>query len=287
MTEENTVVEADKEDVSAPAPEAGFSSEDQPQTDSRDFEAEAREMGWVPETEFNGPKERWKPAQQFVEDGEKILPIVRSQLKRTQDEMAKKEADFQKRLERLDKVTKTTMERMKAQHKTELERIKAAKEAAVESGDVQAYKKLELQEMELGDAPDIPEEPAGDSNEEALDSWVSKNAWYKEDFEKADEATRYSQWLAQKNPKISLADNLAQTEAHMRKKHPELFGDKKPAANGHAAVDGGSDFPTSPQRGKKGASQLPSEARAAGEKFVKDGLFKNLEEYAKEYFSND
>ena len=44
----------------------------------RDYEQEARANNWVPEEEWKGdpPKQGFKTAQQWVEDGEKILPIV-------------------------------------------------------------------------------------------------------------------------------------------------------------------------------------------------------------------
>src|SRR5690349_19252632 len=122
MTEENTVVETET---------------------ARDFDKEAREMGWVPEAEFKGPKEKWKPAQNFVEDGEKILPIVRSQLKREREARERLEADYAKRFDRLEKVNKTTFEAAQRSHEAEISRLKAAQRAAVASGDEAEYDRLE------------------------------------------------------------------------------------------------------------------------------------------------
>lgn len=285
MTEQVQAAEANQE-VQTPPSEAAVSQQEQGgEQTTRDFEAEAREIGWVPEAEFKGPKEKWKPAQQFVEDGEKILPIVRSQLKRAQEELAKKDVEFTKRLERMERMSNTSMERLKAQHKAELDRIQTEKLAAVEAGDTAEYKRLDKQEKQLSEVKfDEPE--AADADPQTVQTeWVEKNAWYVTDFDKADEATRYSQWLAQKNPKITLKDNLEQTEAHMRKKYPELFGGtKKPAANGHAAVDPGGDFPGAGRKEGPGA-KLPPEARAQAEKDVKAGLYKSVDEWARVYHS--
>lgn len=253
-------------------------------TPARDYEKEARDMGWMPEAEFKGDKSKWKPADKFVEDGEKILPIVRSQLKREKDERAKQEADFAKRIERMEKTSTAAMERMKAQHTAELERIQTAKLDAVAAGDTVEYKLLDKQEKEL--SKQTFDAPADDKPESVLAEWESRNDWYTKDFELQDVATRYSQFLAKQNPNITLADNLAKTEAYMREKHPDKFGGKKPAANGHAAVDGGSSFPGAFRKAGKTAADLPAEAKAAGEKYVSQGLFKDLNAYAKEYFSD-
>lgn len=280
MTEQVQAAEAAQE-VQTPPAEAAVSSQEQVQ--QRDYESEAREIGWVPEADFKGPKEKWKPAQQFVEDGEKILPIVRSQLKRTQEELAKEKAEFAKRLERMERMSNTSIERLKAQHKAELDRIQSEKLAAVEAGDKAEYQRLDKQEKALADVKFDEPEVKADDPKAAHDAWVAKNQWYRTDFEANDKATRYSQWLATQNPSITLADNLAQTEAYMRKEHPELFGgQKKPAANGHAAVDPGGDFPGAGRKEGPGA-KLPAEARAQAEKDVKAGLYKSVDEWAKVY----
>lgn len=41
-------------------------------------EVRAREMGWKPAEEYNGPKDRWVDAQTFVDKGEQIMPILRA-----------------------------------------------------------------------------------------------------------------------------------------------------------------------------------------------------------------
>lgn len=277
MSEENTAEVADV--VAEAAPEAAVSSQEQENT--RNFESEAREMGWVPETEFKGDKDRWKPAQKFVEDGEKILPIVRSQLKRTQDELAKKDVEFTKRLERMERMSNTTIERLKTQHAAELNRIQSAKEAAVEAGDIAEYRKLDKQERDLSKETFETPEPVKQADPESI--FKEKNPWYGEDEDLTAFANGFSQELLRKNPNISLEDNLKQTEAKVKAAFPGKFSTKS-AANGHAAVDGGGDFPGSSQKPGPG-SKLPPEAKAQAEKDVKAGLYKNVDDWAKVYNS--
>ena len=52
--------------VEAPVSEAPA----QVEAPARDYEAEARDMGWVPQEEYRGDPQRWKPADQFDKDGE-------------------------------------------------------------------------------------------------------------------------------------------------------------------------------------------------------------------------
>lgn len=271
MDGETEVQEAPETEASAP---------------ERQWDTEARELGWVPKEEYKGDPERWKDAQKFVEDGEKILPIVRSQNKRLKDELTAKEAEFAKRLEAIERVTSKALERQKEQHKAELAAIKSQMKSAVEDGDVKTYEALEQKRDALMAAEPKAEDAEPESQQAVMDKWVASNGWYMEDFDLASEAERYSQFVARKNPKISLADNLAQTEAHIKAKYPDKFGGQaKPAPkNALSAVDSGGAFPGG-RSARKSYSDLPPEARAACDRFVADGVL-TKEAYVKDYFAD-
>lgn len=272
MTEENTAGVVVQE-VSQAAQEAA----------KRDFETEAKDIGWVPESEFKGPKEKWKPAQQFVEDGEKILPIVRSQLNREKEAREKERADFAKRLERMERMSNTAVERLKAQHKSELDRIQNQKLAAVEAGDTDEYKRLDKQEKDL--AKTTFEEPVVETKDDfqkKLDKFSADNPWYTSNDVMAAYADHVSQTLARENPAITFEENARQTIEKIKAKFPEQF--KQPAANGHAAVDGGGDFP-GPGAGKSSLeAKLPAEALKQAKADVAAKLYPNVEAWAKVYF---
>lgn len=272
MTEESTVVEAETTQEQQPA---------------RDFDKEAREMGWVPETEFKGPKEKWKPAQNFVEDGEKILPIVRSQLKREREEREREKADFAKRLERIEKVNKTTFEAAQRAHEAEISRLKSAQRAAVEAGDTKEFDRLETEKGKLEkQAPKVEEAEPADASaalEKERADWIKANPWFNSDKELRSFVIGFSGEHGAENPNMSFAENLAATVARAKELFPEKFGGKKPAGNGQSAVDSGSDF--SAVVGKKGlADKLPAEARRQAEKDVSAKHYKTVEDWAKVYF---
>jgi hypothetical protein len=295
MTEEELAPDA-PEDVhtepeDAPAQEAGSSFEgDEP---PRDYEAEAREMGWVPKEEYNGPN--WKDARTFVEHGENILPIVRSQLKRKEAELeAQRKADEERRaadaerLKRLEQAHRAAMKRMVSQHKSEMDSIIARQRAAVDEGNTAEFDRLEKQREALSQAaPEEFEPPAEDpvkNYEQAIQKWEADNQWYREDDLMAFSAERYSQKLQKDNPNLPLEENLRMTTEHIKTKYPEKFGRaRKPA---HAAVDGGSFFPGTGKK-SKGFGDLPPEAKSAYAEIVASGVDMKKEDYAKEYFADE
>ena len=294
MTEENQALVATEEVITPPA-EAAFSSQDDTQQQERDFEAEARDQGWVPLEEFNDAPGKWKPAEQFVKDGEEILPLVRAQNKKLQarlDTIEKElKSDFEKRLDRIEKAGKRSHEELKKRHEKELQTVKVKMREAVKAGDTDAYDTLEKQRDEL--AASTPDED-GTSPEHAKAAqaeWAAKNPWFNKDFEATRTAIDYSQWLSGTNENLSIEENIARTEAYMREKHPGLFGEEvqtqEVRPNGHAPVDGGSEFGRAATQKGKLFPTLPAEARRQFEADVAEGLFKksDSERWAKTYLS--
>jgi hypothetical protein len=275
MTEEVTALEADQE-----APPAAV-AEQQP---TRDFEREAREIGWVPENDFKGDKEKWKPAQKFVEDGERILPIVKANERRLREELAKERQSIAERMSRLEKVHQNTIEAQERQHKADMNRILREQRAAVQEGDVEKFDTLEKERANLK-APEKIELPA----QEPVDPgavFKKANPWYGEDEDLTAFADGVSQAYLAKHPNASLDDNLRYTADKVKAAFPGKFSKPKAAAtNGHAAVDGGGDFPGSVSSDP--LAKLPAEARAQAARDMKQfpGTYKSAADWIKVYNS--
>jgi hypothetical protein len=291
MSEEIVGADTPAIEPTTTAPEAVvLSAETVTEPVARDYDAEAKDMGWVPENEFRGPKERWKPAQQFVEDGENILPIVRAENKRLKAEIDKINADYATRFDRLDKAAQVTIKAAKAQFERELATLQSTREAAVKDGDVAAFKAADKQLNDhVANAPkveDFEAKPKAD-DKQAGDTtqadWEKANPWYGTDDALTEAAIGISQNLLRKNPNITMAENLRLTDAAMKERFPLKFGGKS-GANGHAPVDGGGD-PKSPPRTDTLTAKLPSEALSMAKQAVKDGTYKSTEDWAKVYFS--
>lgn len=272
MTEETTVVET--EEQAAPA---------------RDFETEARAQGWVPEAEFKGDKKpaQFLDAESFVKRGEEIAPFVKKENQRLKDELARKDADYAKRFERLEKTSTTAFEALKRTHESELAKVKSEQRAAVAAGDDKEFDRLEKVRDGLEKSAPKLEEPAKATPEQTFeqerDAWVKENDWFTKDFDLQDWAIRYSDFHGRQNPQLSFRENMAAVAEEAKRRFPDKFGGKKPS--GHSAVDGGSDFAGVFKSNGKSEADLPAEARAAGERFVKQGLYKDMKAYAKEYFN--
>lgn len=241
---------------------------------TRDYEADARKMGWVPEEEFKGERRpvRFKTAQEFVEDTDHLSPHFKKLL----DEQTK---GFEERLSRLDKSNKIAQQLLERQFQTDLAAITAAQKVAAKDGDDEEFDRLEAVKSNLT-KPDAQDGPPP-----AFIDFKERNPWYEADVEMAEIADAYSQKLYRDNPKLPFEDNLKKTEAKIKATFPDKF---KPKSNGHANVDGGSENGgDGPRKTTKGWSDLPPEAKKAWTGFD-DRIKKSLtqDKYAKQYWSD-
>lgn len=269
--------------------------------DTRNYEAEAREMGWVPETEWKGDKKpkKFLSAEEFVERGETVIPILRKKLK-------EQEGEFADRLSRLEKMTDKTVAKLLAEHKKEVDALKTERRDAIKAGDVDAVERIDkrmddlkaedpakmvekAEEAKPAEKPKYVGEDGKPVPKEQV-TWIEKNPWFTSEFDMNEYAVKISKFNAAGNPDISFEDNMKLVEAAVRKKFPDYFADKsgtddKPAANGHAAVDGGGSFPGAVKSKATLYSKLPAEAKKMAEQDIAKGLYKTGEEWAKAYFS--
>jgi hypothetical protein len=269
------------------------------ETPSPEIEARARAMGWRPQEEFNGDPNKWKPAADFVAKGENDLPVLRENLRRTTSTIT----DLQARFARQEQENKATVERLERMSEAALKRQKDTLEAqyqaamrnAAANGDVDAYDRLDAGRRQAVTEFDTqvaevkrpvetqPQRGNAPSAEDTakIEGWINRNPWYRSDMELNHAATAYSSFLTQQNPNMGLDENLKQTEAHMRKRYADKFGT---VADPPAVEGGGTRMTASASRGK-GWNDLPSDARAQAAKLIKEGLFKDQNDYAKEYWS--
>lgn len=278
MTEETTVVETD-DDAGKPA--------------GRDYETEARAQGWVPEAEFKGERRpaQFLDAETFVKRGEELTPFIRKENQSLKRQLDETKADFAKRVAALERTSSMGIEALKRQHEADLSSVRSQMRAAVEAGDTKEFDRLEkVRDGLVEKAPKIDEPEKVDPNADLATrqaKWRADNTWFDEDFDLQDWAIRFSDFHGNKNPHLSFEENMAAVTAEAKKRFPDKFGGKK-TGNGQSAVDAGSDFSgVFGGKGKKTEADLPAEAKAAGQRFVRDGVFKDLKAYAKAYFEEN
>ena len=109
--------------------------------------------------------------------------------------------------------------------------------------------------------------------------WVEKNQWFDNDPALRSTAITYLTDVQNEFPGMNLDDQLTEVSKMVKQAFPRKFGKEAPP------VGGGSP----PKKGgkKQSVATLPQEARAAGVKFVEQGLYKDLNAYAKVYFEGE
>lgn len=226
----------------------------------RDYEAEARQQGWKPKEEFSGNPDDWRDAKTFVDYGDIAKRV---------------EKRFETRLQKMERTHEHTVRELQRQHADEIGRLTATRREAIKAGDVDKVEQIDQKiddlkaskpEAETSE-PKKGSRPKADSPEHKalVKSFISDNPWFVAEPEMGEYAEKFSQRNAEANDGISFEDNAEATVAAVRKKFPDYFKDQpeqegKAAANGHAAVDGGGNYPGT--RRADPLAKLPNEARA-------------------------
>lgn len=230
----------------------------------------AAEMGWKPEGDYTGSKERWKPAKDFLKTEREISRGLRETVKGLRDTVDRVASASAKQTERA----------LKEQAREINERFAEAVENKDAAGAAAAAK--EMRELEASAAPVDPKNLEAD--------FASRNPWYGSNKKATAYAVMTSNELAAKG--VPLDKQLEQVEREMRTEFPELFGEE---ARGTKAPPGVHAPTSRGVTGKKakGFADLPPEAKRAAEdyaKLFKDRHGKEPEEskasYAKDYWSN-
>ena len=237
-----------------------------------EIETEARALGWKSSDEWKGeiPSGYIDDPNRYLERAENFTPFRK----------AREQAD--ERFRKLESVAAKQVERERAAHQAELAKIKTDKIAAVEIGDVDAYRTLEAREETVRkQAPDAtPAEPAvPDNHRAAIEKWSVGNDWFKKDPVMTQAAAMlYGQ--AQQEGLTDPGAILAKVDAEMAKRFSGL-AKAAPVESVEGGLTFGSGSVASP------FEKLPKDAKAAFARFVEKGVFKETKEdraqYAEDY----
>lgn len=243
----------------------------QEQVQENPSEPRAREMGWMPKDEFKGNPDLWVDADKFIERGEGHIPIMKGKIKRLEDQLAETKKTVRDFAEYHSQVEKNAYERA---HKD----LKAKQVEAVAEGDVEKFQKVDQEIQELNNSvakkPNIPNEPdASDPDTKTVMEWAEKNTWFKDEKLK-NFAVNYHGALLNSKPELSLEENLQRVTKEVMKEFPEKFPKKEPPPEVESSR-------TNISSKKKSYNDLPSEAKEACDRFVKQGLL-TRDQYVKD-----
>lgn len=253
-------------------------------THASDTEARARRLGWVPKDEFKGDPERHRPAEEFLERGETMLPLLKRDNDKLHDGMSKLErrlAEQAKTMGELLEYTSKAEERAYKKAKSELE---AKRDGAIETADVNTARQAqrEIDQLEAPVAPKVVKTDDTPTLDPVIQSWIGENEW----FNKSPSLRAYSVEvfgdLEKQFPGKTKAELLTETKQKTMDRFPDKFGintkrDEAPTVG----TPGGVAQPR--RKAGKTYDDLPSEAKKACDKYVKQIPGYTREQYCKQY----
>lgn len=281
MSEQAEVIEVEKLESKA-APE---------------IQERAVRMGWKGPDKFKGDPARFVDADEFVERGEAILPVVRKELEQTQSELASvkaREAQTQASLAAAQKAIEEinlrhSVATQKAVEKAR-EDLKVQLAAASEAGDHigvaeitdQLTKTVAVADASAAVAKTVEETPKAWEPSPAMKAWNTDNAWYGTDKEKTDMANAAARLLRISGDTSMGAEFLDKAKAEMEAAY-ELKHPKQEAVDKVAGGRNG-DASEVRQGGRKTYNNLPADAKrqcdADARNFVGPGkLYKTAAEW--------
>ncbi|MEM7283310.1 MAG: hypothetical protein AAF438_16965 [Pseudomonadota bacterium] len=239
-----------------------------------ELEAEARKYGWRPKEEYTKDPDGWV-------EPEKFMGFQSTQRKVLSDRLREVESNIDnmvsQRVGPIEQMLKSQyeaeQERQRQSYEQRIAELQAAQRTAVETADTDAFDQATqaIQKVQQPQSQQPPQENP------VVADYRQKNDWTRDPvmWNVAVQAVENSKVL------MSAEDQLRLGEHAVRREFPEKFEPPKPPKQ---KVDGGGLAANTTKA--KGWADLPPEAKKQGKEFVSDGLFKDQEEYAKEYFSH-
>lgn len=246
---------------------------------------EARVFGWVPLEEFKGNKEDWRDSDAFLARGREINGFLRKDLDKLKSELSRKDNELSEIRSTLQEFAKFHQETEAKTYQRVLNELKQAKKEAIEVGDGERVVEIDDQIDEIKASRTTQEPPKVNNNQYEADftSWLSENKWYEEDKQLQISANGLIDEVRRENPKLVGKAFLNAVKDKVQEYFPEKFVNKNKAKP--SAVEGSTGHNSSTGSAKKSYADLPPEAKAACDKFVKTIPNFTREQYISEYFS--
>jgi hypothetical protein len=248
-------------------------------------ETEAKRFGWVPKEEFSGDPESWRPADEFLKRGREINGFLRKDLEKIERENAQKAAEIAEMRATMEEFRKFHNETEQRAYKRALEELKAAKVEAIEQGDGAKVVEIDEEIETLKETKKTVETPPEkDKSKAQYDreyfEWAKDNQWYIVDPELKSLAEHFGEEVTKLTPNKKGKEFLDEVTRKVKEAAPEKFMNPN---RSNATVGSSSDGRMPPSNKKsKSYANLPADAKAACDKFVKQKLM-TVEQYVSEY----
>jgi hypothetical protein len=255
---------------------------------------EAESQGWVPKERFRGNESDWVSADTFVKRGREILPILRKNNENLMKDLnATKEQlkEFREAAEEFKKFQKEAYERKANEYETRIQEIKESRAQAISDGDGQkvnalddaldqAKEDLKEAKQAVKEAATVKEpEVTTPAVEPELQTWLDGNDWFGTDKRMTAVANGIGESLRLEFPSLKGKAFLEKLDEVLAEEFPNKFGKKQSPAS---RVESGSGRQSRGSSNAQSYDNLPADAKAACDKFVKQKLM-TKEEYVAAY----
>lgn len=197
------------------------------------YENKAKELGWRPESEWDGEPSDWVPAKEFV-GRQKLYDRIHSLKGELVNQGRKFEQD-------MSAIKQYVQQMSDIEYKRAVSDLTAQRKEAVKDADVETVERINQEIDELKDArksAPIQNTQGTPTYSQAFIQWSERNSWYKSDSELRDEAdslgVAYS--LKHKGSKTE-QEVMDYVERQIKKMNPEKFQTqtRAPAVEGASA----------------------------------------------------
>ena len=251
-----------------------------------DVRHEAESQGWVPKERYRGNEADWVDADTFVKRGREILPILRKNNENlVKDLQATKEQlkEFREAAEEFKKFQKEAYERKAQDYESRIQELKESRAQAISDGDGQKVNALDdaldqakedfkeaKQAIKDADVVKAPQETTQEAIDPGLQVWLDRNSWFGQDKRMTSIVNGIGESLRLEFPGLKGQPFLDKLDEVLAEEFPNKFGSKKqsPASR----VESGSGRQSRSGSNTQSYDNLPAEAKAACDRFVKQKL---------------
>ena len=261
---------------------------------SPEVQHEAESQGWVPKERFRGNESDWVDADTFVKRGREILPILRKNnenlikdLQATKDQLK----EFREAAEEFKKFQRESYERKAQEYESQIREIKESRAQAISDGDGQkvnalddaldqAKENFKEAKQSVKDVVSAKNpEPTPEAIDPGLQVWLDRNTWFGQDKRLTGMVNGIGESLRLEFPLLKGQAFLDKLDEVLAEEFPNKFGEKRSPAS---RVESGSGRQGRGSSNAQSYDNLPSDAKAACDKFVKQKLM-TKEEYVASY----
>lgn len=252
-------------------------------------EKQARDLGWTPEEDWDGPPDSWLPHDEFLRKEGRTATKLKRATERTK-QLESEIGEVTTRLERMERLNNDALKRQREQLERQYE---ARIEEMTERGDVKGVKQaLKDQKADLEKLEDKAEEKLASNGQsypkahvEAVSSFAESNPWFTKDPILNAAMNKYWAEVTKEMPAADFEDTLAEAKRRVERKFPEEFGKSRDSGSGVNRVEsGGRNLNGSGERGYWAKVPAGDKARAERDMKAYPSMYKTKEDWARVYF---